>query len=188
MKFLARLSIALIAVSLAFPLWTSLYLIPFAQPGRAQIAAGKLHYMFSYENWVHEAGFGRLAISIIALLILFIPYRKGERWAFAGVGDFDGRVLRTRVLFRCHPQFGHLAVLSALALATIRCLKPCVGVLDRINGHGFVASWVGNVRSDLLPEKTALICRGQLSGLRAWHDFLRARGGLVDAEFVLHFF
>ena len=85
MKFLARLSIALIAVSLAFPLWTSLYLIPFAQPGRAQIAAGKLHYMFSYENWVHEAGFGRLAISIIALLILFIPYRKGERWAFAAL-------------------------------------------------------------------------------------------------------
>jgi hypothetical protein len=39
--------------------------------------------MFSYENFVHEAGFGRLAISIIALLILFIPYRRGERWAFA---------------------------------------------------------------------------------------------------------
>ena len=41
--------------------------------------------MFSYENFVHESGFGRLAISIIALLILFIPYRKGERWAFVAL-------------------------------------------------------------------------------------------------------
>jgi hypothetical protein len=84
-KFLTRLSVALVAVSLAFPLWTSLYLIPLVQPERGEIAAGKLRYMFSCENWVHEAGFARLAISIIALLILFIPYRKGERWAFAAL-------------------------------------------------------------------------------------------------------
>jgi hypothetical protein len=56
--------------------------IPFVQPERAQIAAGELHYMFSYENWVHEAGFARLAISVVGLLILFIPFRRGERWAF----------------------------------------------------------------------------------------------------------
>jgi hypothetical protein len=84
-KFLARLSIVLIAVSLAAPLWSSLYLIPFVQPERAQIAAGELHYMFSYENWVHEAGFGRLSISIMGLLVLLIPYRRGERWAFAAL-------------------------------------------------------------------------------------------------------
>ena len=85
MKSITRLSIVLIAISLALPLWSALYLIPFVQPERAQIAAGELHYMFSYENFVHEAGFGRLAISIIALLILFIPYRRGERWAFAAL-------------------------------------------------------------------------------------------------------
>jgi hypothetical protein len=45
-------------------------------------AAGELHYMFSYENWVHEAGFARLAISVVGLLILFNPFRRGERWAF----------------------------------------------------------------------------------------------------------
>jgi hypothetical protein len=84
-KSLTRLSIVLIAISLALPLWSALYLIPFVQPERAQIATGQLHYMFSYENSVHEAGFGRLAISIIALLILFILYRKGERWAFAAL-------------------------------------------------------------------------------------------------------
>jgi hypothetical protein len=85
MKFIARLSIALIAISLAVPMWSALYLIPFVQPERALITAGKLQYMFSYENWVHEAGFGRVTISIIALLILFIPYRRGERWAFAAL-------------------------------------------------------------------------------------------------------
>jgi hypothetical protein len=63
-------------------LWSTLYVIPFVQPERAQIAAGELHYMFSYENWVHEAGFARLAISVVGLLILFNPFRRGERWAF----------------------------------------------------------------------------------------------------------
>ena len=85
MKSITRLSIVLIAISMALPLWSALYLIPLVQPERAQIAAGKLHYMFSYENWVHEAGFGRLAISIIALFIVFIPFRRGERWAFAAL-------------------------------------------------------------------------------------------------------
>jgi len=85
MKLITRLSIILIAISLALPLWSALYLIPFVQPERAQIAAGELHYMFSYENFVHEAGFGRLVISVIALLILLIPYRRGERWAFAAL-------------------------------------------------------------------------------------------------------
>jgi hypothetical protein len=84
-KSIIRLSIVLIAISLALPLWSAMYLIPFVQPERAQVAAGELHYMFSYENFVHEAGFARLAISIMALLILFIPYRKGERWAFAAL-------------------------------------------------------------------------------------------------------
>jgi hypothetical protein len=84
-KSLTRISIVLIAISLALPLLSAFYLIPFVQPERAQIQAGELHYMFSYENWVHEAGFGRLAISIVSLLILFIPYRRGERWAFAAL-------------------------------------------------------------------------------------------------------
>jgi len=84
-KSLRRISIALIALSFVLTLWSALYVIPFAQPERAQIAAGELHCMCSYENWVHEAGFGRFAISVVASLILFIPFRKGERWAFAAL-------------------------------------------------------------------------------------------------------
>jgi hypothetical protein len=84
-KSLTRISIALIAISLALPLWSALYLIPFVQPERRQIQAGERHYMVSYESFVHEVGFARLAISIVALLILFIPYRRGERWAFVAL-------------------------------------------------------------------------------------------------------
>jgi len=60
-------------------------MIVFVQPERAEIAAGKLHYMFSYENVVHEAGIARLTLALIGLLILFVPYRKGERWAWVAL-------------------------------------------------------------------------------------------------------
>jgi hypothetical protein len=85
MKTLTRLSTVMIAIPLAMMLWSSHWMIPFVQPERRQIAAGTLHYMFSYENYVHEAGLARLVLSLIGLLILFIPYRKGERWALAAL-------------------------------------------------------------------------------------------------------
>jgi hypothetical protein len=43
MKIVTRLATALIVISLALPLWSAVYMIPFAQPERAQIAAGELH-------------------------------------------------------------------------------------------------------------------------------------------------
>ena len=106
MKFLTRLSIGLMAVSLSLPLWSALYLIPFVQPETRQIQAGELHYMFSYENWVHEAGFGRLTISVVALLILFIPYRKGERWAFVAFMLFAIAYYVPVFLFGAIPNLG----------------------------------------------------------------------------------
>jgi glucan phosphoethanolaminetransferase (alkaline phosphatase superfamily) len=85
MKILTRVSLALIAIPLAATLWTSPDMILFVQPERAEIAAGTLRSMFSYEGFVHEAGFARFTLAIIGLLILFIPYRKGERWALAAL-------------------------------------------------------------------------------------------------------
>ena len=85
MKTLHRVSVILIAIPLVFTLWSSHWMIPFVQLERAQVAAGTLNFMFSYENYVHEAGFARLVLSIIGLLILFIPFRKGERWALAAI-------------------------------------------------------------------------------------------------------
>src|SRR5262249_29207434 len=53
----------------------------FVQRERAEIGSGASHYSFAYGNYVHEAGFARVTIALIGLLILFFPYRKGERWA-----------------------------------------------------------------------------------------------------------
>ena len=106
MRLITRLSIVLIAISLALPLWSALYLIPFVQPERAQVAAGELHYMFSYENFVHEAGFGRLVISVVGLLILFIPYRRGERWAFAALVILAGAYYVPVFLYGGIPNLG----------------------------------------------------------------------------------
>lgn len=85
MKSLHRISLAFIAVPLLAMLPESLSLIRFVQPERREILAGHMNFMFSYENWVHEAGFARLVLSFVGLLILFIPYRKGERWALAAL-------------------------------------------------------------------------------------------------------
>ena len=108
MNIVRRLSIIFIAISFVLPLWSALYLIPFVQPKRAQIAAGQLDHMFSYENFAHEAGFGRLAICIIALIILFIPFRKGERWAFAALAILAVAYC-ARILFWSNSQFRYLA-------------------------------------------------------------------------------
>ncbi len=85
MKTLHRISLVLIAIPLVTILWSSFSMIVFVQPERKEIAAGRLGGMFSYENFVHEAGFARLVLAVIGLLILFIPYRKGERWAFVAL-------------------------------------------------------------------------------------------------------
>ncbi len=85
MKTARWISLTLVAVPLLAIFWSSFRMIVFVQPERAEIAAGKLDYMFSYENYVHEAGIARLILALIGLLILFIPYRKGERWALAAV-------------------------------------------------------------------------------------------------------
>jgi hypothetical protein len=85
MKTLTRFSMVMIAIPLIATLWSARWMITFVQPERAQIAAGTLHFMFSYENFVHEAGLARLVLSIIGLLIVFIPFRKSEPWAFAAL-------------------------------------------------------------------------------------------------------
>jgi glucan phosphoethanolaminetransferase (alkaline phosphatase superfamily) len=81
-------------------------MIPFVQPERAQIAAGKIDYMFSYENFVHEAGFGRLGISIVTLLILLIPFRRREPWAFAALAILAVVYFVPVFLFGAIPNLG----------------------------------------------------------------------------------
>ena len=57
-------------------------MILFVQPDRFRIASGDVHNFFSYENYVHEAGFARLTISLVAATLLFLPFQRRQRWAF----------------------------------------------------------------------------------------------------------
>lgn len=83
-KNLHRISLALLAISLLATLWSSVWMIAYVQPERLQFADHPQMF-FKYDNFVHDAGFGQLTLAVIGLLILFIPYRKGEAWAFAAL-------------------------------------------------------------------------------------------------------
>lgn len=72
-----------IAVPLLAILWSSLWEISFVQAEHLEI--GTSGAMFRYDNWPHQAGFSNLALALIGLLILLIPYRKTEPWAFVAL-------------------------------------------------------------------------------------------------------
>ncbi len=100
--------------------------------------------LFKFENFVHEAGFARLTLAVIGLLILFIPYRKGEPWAFAAlvvltvcyvlpVFFLDALNLGFWHIFPVRPNFGTTSlapmnfyryVLTILALAGLGLALP----------------------------------------------------------------
>ena len=83
MKTLHRISLVLIAVPLLAALCSSLPMIAFVEHERWYDAAGI--GVAGYGTLFHEAGFARLTLAVIGLLILFIPFRKGEAWAFAAL-------------------------------------------------------------------------------------------------------
>ena len=116
MKILSRISTTLLAISFAAPLWNTIYMISFAQPERT--ATGGPHYMVSYEGFVHEAGFARLTLSIVALLILFIPYQRGERWAFAALVILAGAYYLPVFLFGAIPNLGTWQVFRTIPQVT----------------------------------------------------------------------
>ena len=78
MKIAHRVSLFLIAVPLAKMLWSSLPMVLYDQ----SLEARRVYYD---EYWIHEIGFAQLTIAILSLLILLIPYRKGERWSFVAL-------------------------------------------------------------------------------------------------------
>lgn len=82
-KILHRLSMLLVAIPLVATALSSLQMILFAQ--REHLVYEGTQLQFSYAGIVHEAGFARLTLAVIGLLILLIPYRKAERWAFAAI-------------------------------------------------------------------------------------------------------
>ena len=73
-----RVSLFLIAVPLAKMLWSSLPMVLYDEPLEAR-------RVYFDEYWIHEIGYAHLTIAILSLLILLIPYRKGERWSFVAL-------------------------------------------------------------------------------------------------------
>jgi len=83
MKVAHWLSLILIAIPLVAALCSSIPMIAYVGPEPLYSATGIR--VFGIETFFHEAGFARLTLAVIGLLILFIPYRKGEAWAFAAL-------------------------------------------------------------------------------------------------------
>ena len=84
MKTLHRISLGLIAIPLVAALWSSLPMIALVEEFGPLYSANGTRWA-GLETFWHEAGFARLTLAVIGLLILFIPYRKGEAWAFAAL-------------------------------------------------------------------------------------------------------
>ena len=78
MKIAHRVSLFVIAVPLIKMLWSSLPMVLYDQSPEAR----RIYYD---EYWIHEIGYAHLTIAILSLLILLIPYRKGERWSFVAL-------------------------------------------------------------------------------------------------------
>ena len=107
MKTLHRISLGLIAIPLLALLWGSRWMIVYVQPEgfRGQIT----------DNWVHEIGFARLTLAIIGLFILFIPYRKSERWALLALAILMVFYMLPAGIFLSNTNFGHWEILHKLA-------------------------------------------------------------------------
>jgi len=73
-----RVSLFLIAIPLAKLLWSSIWMVIYDGSLQAR-------RVYDDENWIHEVGYARLTIAILSLLILLIPFRKGERWSFVAL-------------------------------------------------------------------------------------------------------
>ena len=116
MKTLHRISIAMIGISLLVMLWSARWFIFFEPPTRAQIEAGPSHYVVVSDAMdVHDTGFARIALSLIGLLILLIPYRKGERWAAAALLVLMVCYALPAFFFWSFPNLGKWQIFRSLA-------------------------------------------------------------------------
>jgi hypothetical protein len=68
--------------------------------------------LFSDAQIIHDGGFATLTVALMGLLILFIPYRKGERWAFGALAVLMACYLLPVFVFVNFPR--HLAWLFLL--------------------------------------------------------------------------
>ena len=111
MRSLHKISLVLLAIPLLAVLWSSVWMVAFVQPEKLQLVDNP-QVMFKYDNFVHVAGFATLTVALIGLIILFIPYRKGEHWAFMALAVLVVCYLVPVLVFSNFPR--HLAWLFPL--------------------------------------------------------------------------
>lgn len=103
-------------------LWGSRWMVVYVQPEglRGEIT----------DNWIHEIGFARLTLAVVGLLIIFIPFRKKERWAFAALAILIiCYVLPAGFLFNTH--LGDWQILRKLAWPGPRSVSSAEMNFDR---------------------------------------------------------
>lgn len=83
MSWKDRLTAVLICVPLVVLLYSAHPMITFSQEeDRRQIYERKIRQLEIYEPIVHEAGFARATVAVIGMLLVFIPFRRGQPWSW----------------------------------------------------------------------------------------------------------
>ena len=97
MRVLRHLPMLLMTVAMLWLLATSVHMIVFIQseppPGEL------LTVRWRWDLFVQEAGYGRATLGLLGLLVVFIPFRRGEVWSwFALLGILLAYMLPVHVL------------------------------------------------------------------------------------------
>lgn len=79
MRVRKKLAVVLIMVTLVGMLCSSFPMILFKQLSPVISGEAAVH---RWDYHVREAGYGRVAIAVVGLIILAIPFRRGQRWAW----------------------------------------------------------------------------------------------------------
>ena len=83
MNFRMALSMVFISTKLVGLLYSASFMVRFEQPPIAQNPGA--YAVERYDLYVRDAGYARVALGLACLLIVFIPFRRRERWAWCAL-------------------------------------------------------------------------------------------------------
>ncbi len=86
MKNTFRIAMGLLTIPLVALIVSSAGMVNFVQYDiRSLVEQHLVKYPFICESAIHEAGYGRIALGSVGLLILFIPFRQRLPWAWTSL-------------------------------------------------------------------------------------------------------
>jgi hypothetical protein len=80
MRFSKKVATVLIAVPLCALILSARYMVGFRQ--QLPPAGTTARPIEIWQHFVREAGYGRLVIGLLGLVILLVPFRRNHRWAW----------------------------------------------------------------------------------------------------------